>query len=386
MMTRWRSNRFAIRFAIIAQARQSSYAVMQITALGIALMALLTILLLRQDLLSAWQNSVPVDAPNRFMINIQGDQKAEIQKSLKSAGISSPSFYPMIRGRLVGINGREVLPNDYVEANARRLIDREFNLSYTDLLPLGNRITAGDWIKGDEPQISLETGIAKTLKLKMGDTLTFEMAGQQVTAPITSLRKLDWGTMRVNFFVIMPPALLNSLPQSWITSYYQPSNQESLDFQMSRQFPNLTIVDVSSSLAQIQGVLNKLSAALGLLFGLTVIAAMLVLVAALTATQDQRYKNAALLKAIGASRKVLGEISQFELLVIGLMAGVLAGLSSGLAAWLLGRYVLEIDFNAFGQALLMGVLFGVAASLAVGYRSQQKIQRATAIECLREGY
>jgi putative ABC transport system permease protein len=292
----------------------------------------------------------------------------------------------MVRGRLIGINNRAVLPNDYAEDNARRLIDREFNLSYTDRLPLGNRIVSGDWIKGDAPQISMEAGIVKTLKLKMGDMLTFEVAGQQVTAPITSLRKLDWGSMRVNFFVIMPPALLDSLPQSWITSYYQPSNQESLDFRMSHQFPNLTIVDVSSSLAQIQGVLNKLSAALGLLFSLTLIAALLVLVSALTATQDQRYRNAALLKAIGASRKVLSEISRFELLIVGLLAGILAGLSSGLAAWLLGRYVLEIDFNAFGQALVMGVLFGVTASLAVGYRSQQKIQSATAIECLRESY
>ena len=386
LMTRLRSSRFSIHFAIIAQARQSSYAVMQITALGIALMALVTILLLRQDLLSSWQASVPVDAPNRFMINIQGDQKAEIQKSLVDAGIYSPDFYPMVRGRLTEINHQEVLPNEYAEDNARRLIDREFNLSYTDRLPSGNRIVSGDWITGDAPQISMETGIAKTLKLKIGDTLTFEVAGQKVTAPITSLRKLDWGSMRVNFFVIMPPVLLDSLPQSWITSYYQPSNQASLDFQMSHQFPNLTIVDVSSSLAQIQDVLNKLSAALGLLFGLTVIAALLVLVAALTATQDQRYRNAALLKAIGASRKVLGEITRFELLVIGLLAGILAGLSSGLAAWLLGRYVLEIDFNAFGQAIAMAVLFGVAASLAVGYRSQQKIQSATAIECLREGY
>lgn len=386
VMTRWRSSRFSIRFAIIAQARQSSYAVMQITALGLALMALVTILLLRQDLLSAWQGSVPADAPNRFMINIQGDQKEDIQKSLVDAGISAPDFYPMVRGRLIGVNNRDIVPNNYAEDNARRLIDREFNLSYADRLPSGNRIISGNWIKGDMPQISIETGIAKTLKLKIGDTLTFEVAGQQVTAPITSLRKLDWGSMRVNFFVIMPPALLGSLPQSWITSYYQPGNQGSLDFQMSQRFPNLTIVDVSSSLAQIQGVLNKLSAALGLLFGLTVIAAMLVLVAALSATQDQRYRNAALLKAIGASRKILGEISLFELLLIGLLAGTLAGLSSGLAAWLLGHYVLEIDFNAFGQALAMGVLFGVTASLAVGYRSQQKNQSATAIECLRQGY
>ncbi len=386
LMTLWRSNHFAIRFALLAQARQSGYAVMQITALGIALMALVLILLLRQDLLSAWQGSIPANAPNRFMINIQTDQKESLQSSLVQAGISTPEFYPMVRGRLIGINERDILPNDYSDENARRLVDREFNLSYTDQLPTGNRVISGDWIGGDAPQISIETGIAKTLKLKIGDRLMFDVAGERITAPITSLRKLDWGSMRVNFFVIMPPAQLNKMPQSWITSYYQAPQLNTLDFQLNQQYPNLTIVDVSSSLAQIQDVLNKLSAALGLLFGLTVVAALLVLMAALTATQDQRYRNAALLRAIGASRKVLADISRFELVVVGLLAGILAGLSSGLAAWLLGRYVLEIEFNAFGQALAMGVVFGVVASLGVGYGTQKKIQKASAIECLRESY
>ncbi|WP_172457131.1 ABC transporter permease [Polynucleobacter necessarius] len=292
----------------------------------------------------------------------------------------------MVRGRLTAINERDVLPNDFAEDNARRLVDREFNLSYTDQLPAGNRLLAGEWIKGDAPQISMETGIAKTLKLKLGDTLTFEVAGESITAPITSLRKLDWGSMRVNFFVIMPPAQLSSLPQSWITSCYQAPSVGSLDFQLSQDYPNLTVVDVSASLGQIQDVLNKLSAALGLLFGLTLSAAILVLMAAMMATQDQRYRNAALLKAVGASRAVLASISRFELLVVDLISGVLAGLASGLAAWLLGRYVMEIEFNAFGQALMMGVLFGVAASLAAGYRSQKRIQSATAVECLRESY
>ena len=320
------------------------------------------------------------------MINIQTDQKESLQSSLVQAGISTPEFYPMVRGRLIGINERDILPNDYSDENARRLVDREFNLSYTDQLPTGNRVISGDWIGGDAPQISIETGIAKTLKLKIGDRLMFDVAGERITAPITSLRKLDWGSMRVNFFVIMPPAQLNKMPQSWITSYYQAPQLNTLDFQLNQQYPNLTIVDVSSSLAQIQDVLNKLSAALGLLFGLTVVAALLVLMAALTATQDQRYRNAALLRAIGASRKVLADISRFELVVVGLLAGILAGLSSGLAAWLLGRYVLEIEFNAFGQALAMGVVFGVVASLGVGYGTQKKIQKASAIECLRESY
>ena len=379
-----RTQRFSLGFVILSQGRRASLAVVQITALGIALMALLLVLLLRADFLSAWQGNVPSDAPNRFMINVQEEQKQDLTKSLEGAGISRPQFYPMVRGRLVDINGREVSPYDFAEENAKRLVDREFNLSYADQLPAGNQIVSGKWIEGDAPQISMETGIAKTLKLKLGDQLSFEVAGEKITAPITSLRKLDWGSMRVNFFVIMPPAQLQALPQSWITSYYQSPQQESLDFQLSQAYPNLTIVDVSASLQQIQEVLNKLSSVLGLLLAFTIAAAVLVLMSAIAATQDERFKNAALLKALGASRSTLANIANIELVTIGALAGLFAGLASGMAAWALGRYVMEIQFNAFGQALWMGLAFGVFACLASGYRFQKRIQKATAIECLRE--
>lgn len=384
LLSKVRTQRFAFGFVLLSQGRRVGLVVVQITALGIALMALLLVLLLRADFLSAWQGNIPSNAPNRFMINVQGDQKQDLTKSLEIAGIASPEFYPMIRGRLVDINGKDVTPNDFVEENAKRLIDREFNLSYTDQLPPGNQIVSGNWIAGDEPQISMETGIAKTLKLKLGDQLSFEVAGEKITAPITSLRKLDWGSMRVNFFVIMPPAQLQSMPQSWITSYYQPVKQDTLDFQLSQAYPNLTIVDVSASLQQIQEVLNKLSSVLGLLLAFTIVAAMLVLMSAIAATQDERYKNAALLKALGAPRNVLANIANIELVMIGLLAGLLAGVAAGLAAWALGRYVMEIEFNAFAQAILMGIVFGVIACLVSGYRFQKRIQKATAVECLRE--
>jgi putative ABC transport system permease protein len=301
LLTKQKQHNFAIQFAITAISRRSGFAVMQISALAIAMMSILLILVLRQDLLSTWQGTIPAESPNRFMINIQGDQKEGIAQVLEQAGLSKPEFFPMVRGRLIEVNGREVSPANYAEDNARRLIDREFNLSYMESLPIGNRIVAGNWIEGTSPQISIETGIAKTLKLKLGDQMTFEVAGERVTAPITSLRKLDWGSMRVNFFVIMPPAQLSNMPQSWITSYYQKPNQESLDFRLSQAYPNLTLVDVSASLQQIQDVLNKLSAALGLLFIFTIVAAILVLIAAIAATQDERYRNAALLKAMGAN-------------------------------------------------------------------------------------
>ncbi len=380
----WSTKSFALRFALTVQARRAGFAVMQITALGIALMALLLILLLRQDLLVTWQGNIPADAPNRFMINIQEDQKLGITQSLLGAGVANPSFSPMVRARLVEVNGKAIGPNDYVDENARRLVDREFNLSYTEQLPDGNRITSGKWIEGTAPQVSLEAGIAKTLKLKLGDQMTFELAGEKVTAPITSLRKLDWSSMKVNFFVIMSPAMLAEMPQSWITSYYQSPLIEGLDYQLAQSYPNLTIVDVASSLQQIQDVLDRLSSVLGLLFAFTIAAAILVLVAAIAATQDERFRSAALLKAVGASRALLRKIALAELLIIGVLSGVLAGLAAGVAAWALGRFVLEIEFNAFVQSLAMGIIFGVSACLLAGYRFQRKIQTTTAMECLRE--
>ncbi len=384
--SRQTSSSFAMRFALLSLSRRAGFALMQISALGIALMALLMILLLRQDLLASWQGSIPADAPNRFMINIQADQKSGITQSLEKAGAGAPIFYPMIRARLIEVNGKPIGPNDYAEDNARRLVDREFNLSYTDQLPDGNRVTAGKWITGSAPQISLEAGIAKTLKLKLGDQMSFEIAGEKIIAPITSLRKLDWGSMRVNFFVIMPPAQLAGMSQSWITAYYQNSAIEGLDFQLAQSYPNLTIVDVAISLQQIQEVLDRLSSVLGLLFAFTIAAAILVLLAAIAATQDERFRSAALLKAVGASRQLLSRISIIELVFIGVIAGALAGLSSGAAAWALGRFVLDIEFNAFLQALSMGVSIGVIVSLMAGYQFQRKIQSATAMECLREGH
>jgi putative ABC transport system permease protein len=318
------------------------------------------------------------------MINIQEDQKSGITKSLADAGVENPSFSPMVRARLIEINGKSIGPNDYVDENARRLVDREFNLSYTERLPDSNRVTAGKWIDGNTPQVSLEVGIAKTLRLKLGDQMTFELAGERVTAPITSLRKLDWSSMKVNFFVIMPPGILDQMPQSWITSYYQSAALEGLDYQLAQTYPNLTIVDVATSLRQIQDVLDRLSSVLGLLFAFTIAAAVLVLLAAIAATQDERFRSAALLKAVGAPRALLGRIALAELLLIGTLAGTMAGLAAGIAAWALGRFVLEIEFQAFAQSLAMGIGFGVIACLLAGYRFQRKIQTATAMECLRE--
>lgn len=360
---------------------------LQIASLGVALMSLLLLIAVRNDLLSAWQSSVPVDAPNRFLINIQPDQKDQVVKELQSIDQTQKiDLYPMVRGRLVQINQKAVMPSDFEQDNAQRLVDREFNLSYADQLPLKNQVTRGTWFgeqTNDTAQVSMEAGIMKTLRLNMGDQLGFDVAGQLYQVKITSVRKLDWGSMRVNFFAIMPTNLLKEAPQSWITAYRQLPNQNT-DVQLVAKFPNITVVDVEASLRQAQDVLFKLAMAIQLLFGFTLFAGMLVLAAALASSQEQRQKEAAVLKVMGASKKYLLNAWNAELLIIGSIAGLMSGLVASLTAWVLAKYALEIEMSAPLNIILMGVVFGAVASFLAGYWLRAKILNTPPIRIIQE--
>jgi putative ABC transport system permease protein len=190
--------------------------------------------------------------------------------------------------------------------------------------------------------------------------------------------------MQVNFFVIFPPKALDDFPKSWITSYHQPKERENLDLKLAETYPNLTIVDIENSIRQIQEVLNRLASALGLLLVFTLCAAILVLFAAIGSTQDDRFRDAALLKAVGASKRTLAQLVVIELTTIGFLSGLLGGLAASATTWALGRYVLEIEFYSFGTAIGLGIVLGVCVSLLAGFRLQQKIQTASTMECLRE--
>jgi putative ABC transport system permease protein len=359
---------------------------LQIASLGIALMSLLLLIVVRNDLLSAWQSSVPVDAPNRFLINIQPDQKNDVIKNLNAIQQNQKiDLYPMIRGRLVQINQKSVMPSDFEQDNAQRLVDREFNLSYADQLPQKNQITKGSWFSDrseDIAQVSMEAGIMKTLKLNLGDQLGFDIAGQIFQVKITSVRKLDWGSMRVNFFAIMPTQLLKDAPQSWITAYRQLPDQRT-DTQLVAQYPNITVVDVEASLRQAQDVLSKLAMAIQLLFGFTLVAGMLVLAAALASSQEQRQKEAAVLKVMGAGRSYLLNAWNTELVLIGAIAGLLSGILASLTAWLLAKYALEIEMSAPYSIVVMGIIFGSLASFLAGYWLRSKILNTPPIRIIQ---
>ncbi|MFM1870300.1 MAG: hypothetical protein RLY99_1044 [Pseudomonadota bacterium] len=376
------------RFAWQSLSRRSLLTGLQVASLAIAIMALLLLAVVRQDLLNAWKSGSPPDAPNRFLINIQPEQKTGLEKDLLDSGVEKVILYPMIRGRLTHINEELVLPQNYQDGRAQRLVDREFNLSYAAKLPEKNKVVAGSWHGNTkQAELSIESGIAKTLQLKLGDQLVFDIAGLTVQAKITSIRQLDWASMRVNFFAILPPSLMSEMPQTWITAYRQVARQDSqlpIDIALVAKYPNITVVDVESALNQVQDVLDRLSAAIELLFVFTIAAGVLVLIAALGATQDERLKDAALLKTLGASGAQIQKSFFTELLVIGFISGALAASGAILVGWGLAEFIFEISFPIPWIVFLYGTIFGVLICCIGGLWLQRKISKTSSLEVLRQ--
>jgi len=342
-------------FALTSLQRRPGATLLQTIALATGLMALLLLTVVRADLMSAWRNATPPDAPNHFMINIQPDQRADVEQRLRQGGIADPLLYPMVRGRLIQVNGATIGGETFIEDRAKRLVEREFNLSYMRDLPPQNQITAGRWLNDKQPEASVEEGLANTLSLKLGDRLTFDVVGQQVEATITSLRKLEWGSMRVNFFVIMNPPALQDMPQSWITAFYLPKGQDRFVSDLTRDFPNLTVIDVGSIIAQLQAVLEQVVTAVEFLFLFTLASGLLVLYAALLGSQDERIREAGLLRALGATRKQLRQAQLFEFFVVGALAGLMAASGAAVVGWVLARQVFDFPWTFNPSVWLAGL-------------------------------
>ena len=380
------STRPAWRFALTSLKRRPAATSMQIVALALGLMALLLLTVIREDLLTAWRQSAPPDAPNHFIINIQPEQKVAVGDYLHARGIAEPQLYPMIRGRLIKIREQEITPLNFDDERARRLVEREFNLSTMSELPLKNKIIAGSWFDKNNTQTeaSVEEGLAKTLGIKLGDQLGFDVAGESVQAKVTSLRKLEWGSMRVNFFVILSPAHVEQLPQSWITAFRLPPNQHSLINQLVKNYPNLTIVDVGSLLSQIQQVINQVIAAVEFLFVFTLAAGVLVLVAAMLVSQQERQRESALLRALGATKNQLKHAQTLECVLIGSVAGLLAATGAGLTGWLLARQIFDFNWNVSPLLWIAGIGLGIVISLLGGWFSLRSVLTQAPLQTLRE--
>ena len=363
-------------------AARPAYAVVQVSSLAVGLLALVLLVLLRTDLLASWRQATPADAPNRFVINVQPDQSEAFQQALRRAGVAQYDWYPMIRGRLVAVNGKPVGAADYTDDRAQRLIEREFNLSTAVEVPSHNPVVAGRWTPNEAGAISMEDGIATTLGLKLGDELRFDIGGVTKDARITSLRKVDWGSMRANFFAMYPVAHLDGVAITYLAAFHAP-DKAGFDNALVQQFPNITSVDMAATLAQVQSVLDQVIKAVEFLFAFTLAAGLVVLFAAVTATREERAREYAIMRALGARASLLRQVQRAELAGVGLLAGFLASVVAMGVGWALAHYVFDFTWTASLWVPLVGSAAGAVLALLAGWWGLREVLQRPVMDTLR---
>lgn len=377
----------AVRYGLANLRRHAGGNAVQVASLALGLTAMLLLAFTRNDLIDAWRRAAPPDAPNRFILGIQPDQLAPVKAFFDGRGVAPPDLYPMIRGRLTSVNGRPVSERDYTEERAKRLVEREFNLSYADEVPGHNQVSAGRWYgpRSGERELSVEEGIAKTLGWKMGDELQWSVGGESFSARITSMRRLKWDSMKVNFFVIAPPKVMEGFATSFITAFRLEPGSEALMNELTQRFPNLTVVDVSATMRQAQGVIDQVITAVQFVFLFTLGAGLLVLYSALVATEDERQREAAIMRAHGASRAQVKGSQRAEFLAMGAVAGILATIGAATIGHLLARRIFEIDMPPNLMLVVVGPLAGLVLLSLNAWLSSRKALRAAPSLVLREG-
>ncbi|BCU06825.1 ABC transporter permease [Allochromatium tepidum] len=354
------------RLGLAALTRRPGAAVLQIAGFGIGILALLLLAVVRVDLLESWRETVPEGAPNYFLINIQPHEVEPLRDFLNDSGITIPEIHPMISGRLTRIGERAVEPSDYDNPRAERLASREFNLSYATEPQPDNRIVAGRWwSEGAEaaPQFSVERGIAETLGIALGDTLTFRVSGHEVSGPVTSLREVRWDSFNVNFFVVASPALLRNEAATFITSFHLPAEREAVIAELARRFPSVTTLDVEAILGQVRQVIDRGVLAVEYVFLFTLGAGLLVMYAGIQASLEQRRAEHGVLRTLGAGRRTLLTSLAVEFTAAGLLAGLLASVFAEATGWLLAEQIFDLEFGFNPGLWAVGVL---GSGLAIG--------------------
>jgi putative ABC transport system permease protein len=378
---------FAWRFGLANLRRRPLATITQVVALGVGIMALVLLTLVRGDLLASWKKTLPPDAPNRFLVNIQPDQLEPLRAFFRDHDLQAPELFPMIRGRLVARNGLPVSSADYVDDRAKRLIDREFNLSWAERMQPDNAIVAGRWWNEADrgrPLLSVEEGIAKTLGIKLGDKLTYEIAGSQFDGEVASLRKVEWDSFRVNFFVVAPRGVLEAYPASYVTSFHLPPDRSALMDQLVKRFPNFLVIDVAAVLGQVQRIMDQVVKAVEFVFLFGLVAGLVVLFAAISATHDERVFDAAIMRTVGATGRQMLSAHAAEFAAIGALAGLLAAIGASLLGWVLATQVLTVPYAVSPWVWLVGLVGGTAGVLVAGLLGTRRVIRTPPMQIFRD--
>lgn len=362
------SHNYAIHLGLVNLNRRLGLSIAQIIGFSLGAMVLMLLMIIKTDLMQSWRASLPPDAPNRFIINIQPNQVEATEAFLQQVGVVQPQVFPMIRGRLVAINHQTISPASFKEDRAKRLAAREFNLSSAAQMQADNKLLQGRWWQASEmsaPFLSMEEDIANALNIQLGDALTYDIAGSNITLTVTSIRKVEWDSMRANFFAVTPADTLKNYPTSYMTAFYLPLNQDDALNQLVQKFLNFTVIDVANLMNQVRDIMHKLALAIAFVFTFCLVAGLVVLYAALIATLDTRLQESALLRVLGASRAQTAIATVTEFASIGMIAALVAiAMATGLSYYL-SRFVLDIpyQFNA-NLACSVFVLTFVSVPLA----------------------
>lgn len=356
---------------------------LQIVSLSFGLLAMLLLVLLRTDLVQEWRQSSSAQAPDRFVINVLPDQAPAFQSALKAGQAKLLDWYPMMRGRLIQINGVAVNPDQFSDERAKRLVDREFNLSSSQYLPAHNQLTAGTWQGQETGAISMEEGIATTLHIQLGDRLVFDIGGMTSEVKVTSLRKVNWSSMRANFFAMYPVDHLPDIPQTLMGTFKVPAGSV-LDSRLVNQFPNITIVDVRQTIEQVQKVLNQVVLAVELLFGFSVAAGIFIVATSLSGTRADRLHELSVMRALGASRRLLIKVQRTELALLGLLSGGMASVAANAMAWALSHYVFDFSWSFSWTSVALGLGGGVVLALTAGTLALRGIATRPVMQSLRQ--
>ncbi|MDP3678908.1 MAG: FtsX-like permease family protein, partial [Methylotenera sp.] len=363
----------SINLGIQGLKRRAGLSTVQMIGFSMGLMVLMLLALIRGDLIHSWQASLPSDAPNRFVINIQPAQIAGITQFFAQQKIKDTAVFPMVRARLISKNGALIKAAQWEDERAKRLAEREFNLSWAATMQSDNRLQAGRWWTQQEhgkPYLSLEQGLAKTLSVQLGDKLMFDIAGNLTTLTVTSLRKVEWDTMRANFFAVTPPGLLEPYAANFISSFYLPVGADASLNQLVKQYPNLTVIDVAALMQQVRGIMQKMSSAIAYVFAFSLIAGVAVLYAALVATREERIAEATLMRVFGASRRQVSIAYIAEFACIGIIAALTATIAANFLAYYISANILNIPFQfnlilAVSTMLITATVIPLAAWLGL---------------------
>lgn len=346
--------------------RDPAMTALQLTGFGLGILAMLLLAIIRMDLLDAWQRTIPDQAPNHFLINIQPEDVAALGDFFQQQEITQAGIYPMLRARLTHINNNPVSPEQYQDDRAQRLVEREFNLSWATEPQADNRIVAGRWWDATDQEarfFSVESGIAETLGIRLGDKLAFDLAGVPIEAQVSNLRQVQWDSFQPNFFVIGTPALLRDHPTNYITSFYLPPGREAVLAQLVKQFPSVTIIDVSAIMQQIREIMQRGSLAVEYVFLFTLAAGLLMLYTGIQASREHRQQESVVLRTLGMQRRGLLQAAGIEFVTLGLLAGTLASVCATATGWFVATEVFGFTFQPSAAIALVGIL---GSGLAIG--------------------